>query len=61
MSKFLVIGQVSGKVYAKGEHKIDCFRELNKKFPTLDYEEKQIKGRSIKVYPEPLLIVKKDV
>lgn len=46
-----IIGMKTGKTYAEGSHKADCFRKLQKDY---QYPKREIDN----LYPEPLLILK---
>lgn len=53
-----VLGLKTRKTYASGS-KAECFRLLNKQYPTLEYD-KRPKGRAnARLYPEPLKIYRR--
>ncbi|BDH62346.1 hypothetical protein MTP04_24760 [Lysinibacillus sp. PLM2] len=52
---FYAIGQNSGKVYAVGKYKADCFRILQADYPTC--KSTRLKSGAIeRVLPEPMKI-----
>lgn len=57
---YKLVGLKSGKVYAEG-HRSDCFRKLQRKYPTMKESELFInKGVQVtQIYPEPLKIIRR--
>ena len=55
---WVAVGEITGKIYAKGKFKIDVLRKLNKKYPYKRGEYRNRKLTNDSVYPEPLLLTK---
>lgn len=60
---YQLIGKESKEIYVKGRNKSDCFRNLHRKYPTLDYSSNRSrkKGRTVNsIYPEALILIRKN-
>lgn len=55
------IGLETRTMYAMGESKVDCLRELNAKYPSFQYQKANLKNttRTVdKILPEPIQILR---
>lgn len=55
---FYAIGQDTQTLYAIGDSRADCMRELNGKFPSF-VKMNTKKGAAEKVLPEPIQIIRR--